>query len=584
MTTDAIPQPANVGELFAHRIYQTNTKTLFALAGASYAPLLFTYASLPGTRIIGGRHESGTVGAADGYARRTGRVGFAIIVAEQALANALTAIYTAQQSNSPLVIIATRFPDVTVESRAEYVVDRHELTRGIKWSRTVPTAAKADEYFRSAISAATEGVPGPALLILPLDMITQPVPPMKNCSMPKSVVCKLPMAEQSQIDTAAGMIESGKKVIAVTDEGAAWGEATEGLQALAAMGVPVLGNELGRGLVPEAAPTGYPWPYAWPAAREADVVIVVGAQMTLWFGFRRAPRFGEQAKFIHIDRDAGHISRDGNEVDLPIVAHPGRTVAAIAAKLSGQGYTHNPSWMTEALLLRKERVGDFASDEGGAGKSLGVGIHQIEIGAALETLLPKDRIVVCDGADILNFTFGRLRLYTPRSYSDHLPYGAMGMGLPLAIGFAAGEAEDARDAGRAAAPTVYVTGDGSLGFFTAELDTARRAGLHMIMLVSNDSKWGTEYHGQNKEFGKVINTELGECDYSMIAKGFGCKGTTVKEREQLVPAIQEALAHQGPSLIDVLVDPMGGAIRKQDDLLGMIIFKEVAKNMSKKDS
>jgi acetolactate synthase-1/2/3 large subunit len=321
--------------------------------------------------------------------------------------------------------------------------------------------------------------------------------------------------------------------------------------------------------VPEREPTGYPWPYAHLAASHADLVIIVGARMTMWFGYGKAPRFSEDAKFIHIDSSSEAIGRNV-AVELPIVAHPGRTIAAISRRLQEGGFRHDPQWLADALVERKDRITSFVEQDQG-------GIHQIEIGAALEKILPENRLVVCDGADILNFTFGRLRVYQPRSYADHLPYGAMGMGFPLAIGFAAAEAELAAEQGRAPAPTAYVTGDGSIGFFLAELDTMRRAGLFIIAVVSNDGKWGTEYHGQNMVWGRTSNTDLGISDYAAVARAFGCGGEVISERAALAPAIEAAVAGGGPTLLDVRIDPMGGAIRKKDPVLGMIIFEEVAK-------
>jgi len=550
----------------AHAILATGTGTIFALAGATHAPLLMALED-GGATIVGGRHESGTVGAADGYARRIGRIGVALIVAEQGLQNALTAIMTAAQANSPIVVIATRFPDSWIEPAISYAVDRHELTApAIKFSRTAPSADRLGEYFEAACKAATEGVPGPALLVVPMDMMTAEVADRIAPSMPAVV---LPPARAEQIAEAVAMIGAATRPIVVVDGGAVRGDAGAGLRALAALGIPVLGNALGRGLVPEVSPTGYPWPYAQCAAALADLVIVVGAEMSMWFGYGKAPRFGDGARFIHIDDNAKAIGRNAPVV-LPVVAHPGETVSAIAEALAASDVRHDPQWLVDALAERAARVASFvdrAEPE----------IHQIEIGAALDAALPEDRILVCDGADILNFTFGRMRVHTPRSYADHLPLGAMGMGFPIAIGMAAGEAELAREGARDPAPTLLVSGDGSIGFFLAELDTARRAGLRLIVLVSNDSKWGTEYHGQQRAYGRTTNTELGATDYAAIARAFGCAGETAADRATLKSAIAAAAQRQGPTLIDVLVDPQGGAIRKADPVLGMILFEDIAK-------
>jgi acetolactate synthase-1/2/3 large subunit len=564
--SDSAARRVIAAEVLATSILATGTATVFALAGATHAPLLMALED-GGATIVGGRHESGTVGAADGYARRTGGIGVALIVAEQGLQNALTAIMTAAQAHSPIVVIATRFPDSWIEPAISYAVDRHELTApAIKFSRTVPSADRLAEYFAAACKAATEGVPGPALLVLPMDMMTQEVADQRVVPAPTLL---LPPARAEQVAEAVAMIAAAVRPIVVVEGGAVRGEAGVGLRALAALGVPVLGNALGRGLVPEVAPTGYPWPYAQSAAAAADLVIVVGAEMSMWLGYGKAPRFAADARFIHIDDSARAIGRNV-PVALPIVAHPGDTVAAIADALGASGYRSDPQWLTDALAERAARVESFV---GRAEPE----IHQIEIGAALDAALPADRILVCDGADILNFTFGKLRLHQPRSYADHLPLGAMGMGFPLAVGMAAGEADLARARGDAPAPTVLVSGDGAIGFFLAELDTIRRAGLHLIVVVSNDSKWGTEYHGQQRAYGRTTNTELGASDYAAIARAFGCAGDSVTDRPALKAAIVAAVARPGPTLIDVHVDPMGGAVRKADPLLGMILFEDIAK-------
>jgi acetolactate synthase-1/2/3 large subunit len=553
-------------EGLARAIVARGTRTVFALAGATHAPLLMALEDL-GVSIVGGRHESGVVGAADGYARRTGGLGVALIISEQGLPNALTAIMTAAQAQTPLVVLATRFPDSWIEPAISYQVDRHELTAPfLKFSRTAPSADRLAEYFHAACKAATEGVPGPALLVAPMDMLGADAPDVPP---PATARMTLPRARAEHIEAAADRLAAARRPIVVVDGGAVAGEAAEGLKALAALGVPVLGNGLGRGAAPETAPVGYPWPYAQAAAPLADLVVVVGAQMSMWFGYGKPPRFGEGAKFIHIDDSPGAIGRNV-PVDLPIVGHVGETVAAIAERLAGSGFRSDPNWLAEALTDRAATVEALAAGETPL-------IHQIEIGAALDAALPEDRIVVCDGADILNFTFGKLRVHRPRSYADHLPMGAMGMGLPLAVGMAAGEAELSARQGRTAAPTVLVTGDGSLGFFLAELDTARRAGLRLLVVVGNDGAWGTELHGQQLAYGRTVNTELGQSDYAAVARAFGCAGETIAQRDALRPAIEAALEASGPTLLDVRVDPMGGRVRKQDPRLAMILFEDIAK-------
>ena len=567
MTKDlsSTPEPARTcAQYLAQGICESGTETVFALAGATHAPLLFALEER-GVSIVGGRHESGTVGGADGYARRSGRTGFALIVAEQGLANAMTALMTAAQAESPLVVIATRFPDSWVEPSVPYAVDRHEMTAPyLKFSRTVPSPDRLGEYFHAAMKAANEGVPGPALLVLPLDFLTR-----ETTSAPRAPVTvpTLPGAHDAQVAAMARMLAEARRPIIVTDNRAALSPCGEALQALAGMGVPVLGNGLGRGLVPEVAPTGYPWPYAQRAACEADLVLVVGARMNMWFGYGLAPRFAPEARFIHLDTSAEAIGRNV-PVELAVLADPARTLTALAAYLQTQDFARDPGWIAQALEPRAARVEALLAD-------YGEDLHPASIGAALDRALPRERVLVCDGADAMNFTHACMRVHTPRSYADLLPFGAMGAPFPLAIGMAAAEAEAARREARDPVPVALVTGDGSLGFFLAELDTAARSGLPLLVLVSNDGKWGTEYHGQKLAYGRAINTDLGQSDYAAIARAFGGHGESVETRGELDAALTEALVRTGPSLIDVRVDPEGGRIRKTEPLLGMVLFEDI---------
>jgi len=566
-----VPDERTCAQYLADAVVGTGCKTVFALAGATTAPLLFALEDR-GVTIVGGRHESGTVGGADGYARRTGRTGFALIVSEQAMANAMTALLTAAQAETPLVVIATRFPDNWIEPAIQYEVDRHELTAPfLKFSRTVPSPERLGDYIYAAIKAANEGVPGPAVLVVPLDMLGAPCP---SAPRPTPLPLPLPAPQADTIEQIAALLGEAQRPIVVTDNRAIvtvdLDQCSTALTALAAMGVPVLGNGLGRGLAPEHAPLGYPWPFAQAAAAEADLVIIVGARMNMWFGYGLSPRFGAEARFVHIDPSAEAIGRN-RAVDLGVVADPGRALSALVAKLETVRFRRDPAWLAAGLAPREAAIGDLLD-------RYGDGLHAATIGDVLDKTLPETRILVCDGADSMNFTHARMRVHTPRSYADLLPFGAMGTGFPIAVGMAAGEAELATDDGRAPQHVTFVTGDGAFGFFIAELDTVARAALPLIVLVSNDGRWGTEFHGQALAYGRVSNTDLGKVDHAGIARAFNCGAARVKTRTELEAAVSAALSAGGPTLIDVLVDPDGGRVRKTDPLLGLILFEDIARN------
>jgi acetolactate synthase-1/2/3 large subunit len=125
-------------------------------------------------------------------------------------------------------------------------------------------------------------------------------------------------------------------------------------------------------------------------------------------------------------------------------------------------------------------------------------------------------------------------------------------------------------------PTVLVTGDGSLGFYPAELHAAALAGLRLVIIVGNDGAWGTEVHEQRMSIGRSLNTELGQLPYERLAEAFACKGISVQRTDELQPALAQAFAENGPVLINVLLDGEAGAQLKSDPLLRMILFSDLA--------
>jgi acetolactate synthase-1/2/3 large subunit len=157
--------------------------------------------------------------------------------------------------------------------------------------------------------------------------------------------------------------------------------------------------------------------------------------------------------------------------------------------------------------------------------------------------------------------------------------GAMGVGTPLAVGAAAAARELALAARTDVPPTLLTTGDGSFGFYPAELHAAALAGLKLICVVGNDGAWGTELHGQLKAIKRTINTDLGYQRYDLVGQGLGCHGELVEKPVELTPALDRAFAHNGPSVINVMIDRSAGAQVKSDTRAQMIMFDDLASNL-----
>lgn len=559
------------GQVISRILQGYGIETTFVLAGAAFANTLYALEE-DGLTVISGRHETGTVGAADGYARVTGKPGIAMIAGKQGMPNAMGGIQSARMACSPVVVLANVYADPSRESVGEEAEDPLEMAKPYaKWCRTVPTPDRLAEFVHAAIRAATSGRPGVAVLGVPGsiqavtiegDVPVDPHPLRTNVS----------EAARASIDAAADLIANAERPMVLAGSGAGLSNAGAALQSLSANhGLPVLGHALGRGLVPEDLIHGFSWPLAQVAAKEADVVLAVGMRLSQRIGYGLAPRFHPNAKIAQIDLVADEFGRN-RAIDVPLLGDAALTVEKLDAALTAQGHkpTGPPTWVNDAMAARLARINELGHDEDK--------IHPYRLGRDLMDVMPEDAIFVGDGADALNWMLGVVRARNARSYLDHYPLGSMGIGTALSIGAAAGERELARQQNRPAREVVLVTGDGSFGFYASEWNAAALAGLKVVCIIANDGAWGTEKNGQLHAAGRNVNCELGQASYELIGQVFGCLGDRAEKPEEIKPALQRAFAADRTTIINVLTDPEAGLARKQDPRLQMITFEDLPKS------
>ncbi len=564
----------NGGQVIARGLARTGARTAFCLAGTAHTHLLFGLQDEK-FRIVSGRHETCTVTSADGYARVSGKVGVALIKADQGLPNAMTGIITAQLACSPVVVIASLTPANTLEAEGEDENDILDLVKPhCKWSKTVPNAERLAEFVDVAIMQATSGRPGVAVLGVPQHFEAAAIDYVERST--AITAPEPPAPDLAAIEKAATLIANAKRPMIVVGSGAALSNAGLALRQLArAYKLPVLACNLGRGLVPEDLKLGFAWPLAQVAARDADVVLIVGLRMSQRLGYGLAPRFDANAKFIQIDLHAEEIGRN-RSVDVPIVSDAKLALECLHAALTAKKYapTVEPTWVNDAMKIRMARIDELGRDEKAP-------IHPYRMARELMAQMPENAIYVGDGADIQNWMHAILRIKSERAFMDHYPLGSMGVGTPLALGAAAAAREMAEETGDMERPVVLVTGDGSFGFYCSELNGAALAGLKFVCLISNDGAWGTEKHGQANALGKSINCELGQWDYHLIAHAYGLNGERIEKPEEIAPALRRAFAADKTTVLNVITDPAAGLVRKQDPRVQTVAFEDLVSSQKK---
>jgi len=526
-------------------------KTVFALAGASQT-LLLDECEKTGFRVVPGRHESATVGAADGYSRVTGKVGIAMVNVDQGMPNAITGLQQAYEACSPVVVLVGREPDTWTQPELDFDHGILGLVQPVtKWARTVQSAARLGEYLEAACRRALAGRPGPVVLAFPKDFLNELIDPGVDVDTPIAVNPR-PAPTTEDVSLAVDLIQSAKRPLIIAGSGSFRSGAGESLRELAAdFGIPVATNNLARGLVPEDDVTGWGWPLAQFAAHEADLVIWAGARMAKKFGYGLSPRFPAPTKMIKIDLDAEEIGRS-RVPDLGLISDSRTALNGILSELKARSTSpFDPMWVRQTLQDRLDVI-----DQGGREEPH---IEPLRLARAVNTRLPVDAIFVQDGASILVQSWAVTRYRAEGGYMDTMPLGSMGMGTPLALGAVAGAKEIAAETGQPERKVVLVTGDGAFGFYSAELDSATQAGLPFICVISNNGGWGNEIHTQPRQVGRTINAHFGEVRYDVVAQGFGATGFRAETVSELDDALDKSFdINDKVVVIDVVVKEISG--------------------------
>ena len=546
---------------------RAGVRTVFSLAGAQHTQLLAALQA-DGVRIIGNRSEDAVVEAADGYARVTGRPGVALMIADQGVANSVAGFATAFEAGSPVVVIMARPAFEQNDPRASPWTHSTAIVEPVtKWHARVERPEELGAYVDAAFEIAAIGRPAPVILSVPADFLSAPVD--RPAPRPAPAGPSRPRPGAAEVERAVRLIQGADRPILIAGAGLRWSRDDDCLRDFCeTFDLPVLLESSAKGMVDEDPERVFCWPLAQTAAAGADVVIVVGCPLGQRLAGGRSPRFDAEARFIQIDANPVELGR-GRAIDVAMVADPATALSDIATALGAAGFkASGGGWIRERLVERRAAIA--AVPDAGAG-----GLHPCAMARRLTAALEGPAIVVGDGADTLNWMHSALVLRAGSLWMDHGPLGSMGVGLPLAIGACAGEAELHPDEAQRRR-VVVVSGDGALGYHLAELETMARCELPIAVLVSNDGAWGTERHGQIKNLGYAVNTDLSVARYELAAEGLGCRGVAVSTIDELDAAIGGLFDACGPQLVNVLVDRDSGARRKAEPMLEMIFYNEFA--------
>ena len=545
----------NGAEAMVRMLQAHGVTHIFGLCGDTTLPFYDAMATLDhGITHILTRDERHAAYMADGYARVSGRPGICEGPSGGGATYILPGVVEANESSVPVLAITT---DVATSSRGRYPLtelDQVALFRPLtKWNASLDQPARLPAMIRAAFRAMTTGRPGAAHLALPFDTQKAPVDPAEIWVDPRHQFFPAERSgpDPTDIKAAADLIAASRKAVVICGGGPVLSGAFAELARVAEFAdLPVATTVSGQGAIAETHPLGVGVvgsnggvPATRAVVDEADLVIFIGCRAGSVTTERwRSPKPG--VKVIHIDSDPMVIGANyATEVAIPADAK--LALAALADELERRGGSLGHDGKARAAAAWQGKLAAFeplsASNE--------TPIRPERVIAALHSHLDSDAIIVADPGTPCPYLSAHYRWREAgRHFITNRAHGALGYALAAAMG---------AHTARPGVKTVAVMGDGSFGFCCGEFETIVRHRMPITSIIFSNSTFGWIKAGQNAGFGKrFYNVDFDRTDHAAVASAFGVKSWRVENPDNLDAVLKEALAHDGPTLIDVIAQPL----------------------------
>ena len=529
-------------QIICESLVAEGVDVMFGFPGGALLPFYDTLPQYPQIRHILTRHEQGAAHAADGYARATGKVGVCMATSGPGATNLVTGIANAYLDSVPMIALTGQVARPFIGKDAFQEIDITGITLPItKHSYVARDAPSLAAAFKEAFYIARSGRPGPVLIDLPKDVMTDQaefVYPDK-VSIPGY---KVPThGHPTQLKNAANLINEAKQPLIVAGRGVIISGASEALKELAEKAqIPVINTLLGIGCFPDGHVLNYGMAgmhgtgYANKALENCDLLIAIGMR----FDDRvtgKVSAFAPHARVIHIDMDPAEIGKNVT-AHVPIVGDVCSVLQAMHKMIETNRHI---DWIEQLDEWRKQHP--LLEMRDNAGLLPQYIIHE------LYEATQGDAIVVTGVGQHQMWAAQHYTFHEPGSFISSGGLGTMGFGLPASMGAKVGRPDK----------TVWlIDGDGSLQMTIQELATLVQDNIAVKMAILNNGYLGMVRQWQDLFYKKnYVATPISCPDFNKVADAYCISALTVTERDKVKPAIEQAMAHDGPFLINFMIEP-----------------------------
>jgi len=517
----AAGQAISVGEAVGMALVRLGIRQSFGVVGSGN--FHFTNGLVrAGAKFVAARHEGGAATMADAYARMSGEVGLLSVHQGCGLTNATTGIGEAAKSRTPLLVVSGE----TVDPASNFHMDQDALARSVgAATMRVRSAATALDDVRAAHALALHDR-RTVLLNLPLHVQGEKIAMDRLADLVPPAPRLRPQAAPASIEALAELLKAARRPVFIAGRGARGAAEREALLRLA----EDAGALLAEGAVAKGLFAGHPWAidvaggFSSPLTAEliagADVVVGWGSALNMWTT-AHGHLLARDVRLVQVDLEAGAIGRH-RPVALGIVGDVAATAQATSGLLRAQGH-HASGYRSEAL---RRRIGTGISWRDTPHEDAGTAtcIDPRTLSVALDGMIPDERVLAVDSGNFMGYPSMYLRVPDENGFAFTQSFQSIGLGLATGIGAALAQP------GRF---PVVACGDGGFLMGIAELETAVRLQLGMLVVVYNDHAYGAEVYYFGPDGHPTGTVEFPDTDFAAIARGYGADGVTVRGKADL---------------------------------------------------
>jgi len=492
------------------------------------------------------RHEQGSIHAAQGYARTSGKVGVVFATSGPGATNLVTGLADAQIDSTPVVCITGQVFAHLLGTDAFQETDVINITTPItKWNYQVTDANEIPSVLAKAFYIAKSGRPGPVLIDITKNAQVQKFtyPGYKPCTHIRSYRPK-PIVRKEYIQAAAELINKAERPFVLLGQGVILGNAENEFRAFIEKGgLPTAWTVLGLSALPTDHPLnvgmlGMHGNYGPNVlTNECDVLIAVGMR----FDDRvtgRLDKYAKQAKIIHLDIDPAEIDKNVHAT-VPVWGDCKETLPLITSLLKNK---QHENWLNKFKELRKQEEEVVITPElHPDGDMMTMG----EVFNVLNDLTKGDAVIVTDVGQHQMVSCRYAKFTQSRSNVTSGGLGTMGFALPSAIGAKFGAPQR---------NVIAVIGDGGFQMTLQELGTIMQFNVDVKIIILNNHflgmvrQWQQLFHDKRYSFVNITSP-----DFVALAKAYSIDGKSISKRENLRSALQEMLNHNGSYLLEIMV-------------------------------